>query len=629
MQGLRINATGGEVIGTQVVSALRSLAWKLGGEHLLFENLKDETTGFLSEAKLKGLLQQACSGSVSVSQALKCLDANGDGKVCEEDFKQVVRKLFEEQFASVAAGCTKAALTSMAQSIPDAMREKPAVQCLAGLSDEDLEKCAGSAMTALLTSLKLLRDEVKGAESSADQEKRKPTEASAKFEFQPPVQSFLFGTLSMFKQMNLETLIGFAAHPVREGMEREHQSTARFTTENYGRVSTFDLQEYDLIDKSVAVDYEFDGAREKRDVDEMLSSFNIREDGVWKRLTREELVALVLFTGPMGEKYNEVLSQVLLPIAHRMQAGEEIELDIAPVRYATTIHMIVSGISKLSDDHSSQKEHTVYRGLQGPEMLDAFTAGVKGGTGLGFMSTTRDISVATRVRDLESGDWPTVLEIETVGQVGRGASLAMISQYPREKEALFPPLCSLYVVGHPRLEWAGDHHGACWLVPARVEVSTRSCSREEHEERWKSEVLGTARALLLDTKTALFEKLCSVRKSNPEDGTELYESLLEEGRALQRRMRGLPAVWFNDDRNLEMALQDLITLRSRSIETMLAFCVDVMQRPAEHFMVSILQVAAANAVLSCTHACANVNIGSSKSIPELAFNTTPQHVPEL
>eukprot|EP00961_Rhodomonas_salina_P143849 1936056-Rhodomonas_salina.1 len=58
-------------------------------------------------------------------------------------------------------------------------------------------------------------------------------------------------------------------------MGREHQSTELFTTGNYG-VTTFDRQEFALVDSNASVDYELDAQRTRVDVDELMKTF--RED---------------------------------------------------------------------------------------------------------------------------------------------------------------------------------------------------------------------------------------------------------------------------------------------------------------------------------------------------------------
>ena len=96
-------------------------------------------------------------------------------------------------------------------------------------------------------------------------------------------------------------------------------------------------------------------------------------------------------------------------------------------------------------------DRVVYRGMGDWGLPEAFRKedrfGVRGGVEFGLMSTTEDLSVATQY----AGTKATVYKIG-VGAVDRGASLQFLSQYPKEKEILFPPLSYLEVTGETRME---------------------------------------------------------------------------------------------------------------------------------------------------------------------------------
>jgi hypothetical protein len=75
------------------------------------------------------------------------------------------------------------------------------------------------------------------------------------------------------------------------------------------------------------------------------------------------------------------------------------------------------------------------------------------------MSTTLNRGVAVQYAGTVT---PTLFTIE-IGAVDRGASLEILSQYPLEKEILFPPLSYLEVTGGTRMEWGrvGRRSGWC------------------------------------------------------------------------------------------------------------------------------------------------------------------------
>ena len=118
-------------------------------------------------------------------------------------------------------------------------------------------------------------------------------------------------------------------------------------------------------------------------------------------------------------------------------------------RYATSIHAVTSCVLKLAKVTAACK---VYRGLKDAQLPDAFFTpnqyGVRGGIEYGFSSTTTDREQALHYAGASGNDAlsaSTVLEMQ-MGMVDRGADLAWLSQYPHEREILFPPLLAQEVL---------------------------------------------------------------------------------------------------------------------------------------------------------------------------------------
>jgi hypothetical protein len=178
-------------------------------------------------------------------------------------------------------------------------------------------------------------------------------------------------------------------------------------------------------------------------------------------LTREELVACRLYTGPMYERYNSVMRR---PAEHRGQ-------------FVYTLHILASAILKLSRIAPAR---TVYRGLKGGLLPRVFFEpsefGTRGGTEFGFMSTTTDPQVAAVYATPQAvGGNPdrgksvtasVVFEISQ-GAIDRGAEIAWLSQFPKENEVLFPPLTYLEVMGEPRT------HGMSIFITLRANLNLR------------------------------------------------------------------------------------------------------------------------------------------------------------
>jgi hypothetical protein len=102
-------------------------------------------------------------------------------------------------------------------------------------------------------------------------------------------------------------------------------------------------------------------------------------------VTVAEVVALRLYTGPMYVKYNAVLRGMAVATA-----GGTI--------YSSTVHLICSGLHKLSRVSELPKEMKLYRGNGGMALPSSFlqpdASGCAGGTEPAIMSATPDRSVA-------------------------------------------------------------------------------------------------------------------------------------------------------------------------------------------------------------------------------------------
>ena len=127
------------------------------------------------------------------------------------------------------------------------------------------------------------------------------------------------------------------------------------------------------------------------------------------KLCPEEVVALRLWTGPMHQQYAKCYRDRKI---HAKSAAQ----------YATTLHAINSGITKLARIWRLPVNRRVFRGYRGmtmnEEALRVDGYGCKGGVDCSVLATTLDCDVALAY----SGQGSFILEIE-VGQVDRGADI--------------------------------------------------------------------------------------------------------------------------------------------------------------------------------------------------------------
>ena len=84
----------------------------------------------------------------------------------------------------------------------------------------------------------------------------------------------------------------------------------------------------------------------------------------------------------------------------------------------------------------------LYRGLRNVSVPDEFMS--RGGSELGMMSTTSDLSVAMRYCASEQC---VLLRLCTRSFMERGADIAYLSAFPSENEVLYPPLTYLQPTG--------------------------------------------------------------------------------------------------------------------------------------------------------------------------------------
>jgi hypothetical protein len=227
-------------------------------------------------------------------------------------------------------------------------------------------------------------------------------------------------------------------------------------------------------------------------------------------LLKEELVAIILFTGPMYAVYNAILSNY----------PETLAKAFGPVNFTTTIHAIISAIQKLSKVTEIQ-EKPLYRGLGGwgylPESFWNPQGGlnVYGYTEFGVMSTTSELDEALRYSGVLSDDrpHPAVLAF-AAGAVDRGACVESLSQFPKEVEFTFPP-CSYiqpeFVDGKLKIEYMRHPDRPDVEVPViyvRVNANIRSPTLDELNSARKQTHLAVFRSQNRDT-AAEIRKLCN------------------------------------------------------------------------------------------------------------------------
>jgi hypothetical protein len=293
----------------------------------------------------------------------------------------------------------------------------------------------------------------------------------------------------------LEGIVGSPNPKVLDGMRDDHlqgpgtESSDVFTTSNYG-VETQSRIEWHFVASGNATPEQLRipcwpmetadklpdraCARQRRSLEslELAAAEKNRQlrEANQPEVVMEEMIAAILYTGPMFVKYNGVLrglssespflrNQMISLCCSKdiadaylgstprdkpfLAAAGSITFEVAKRsvnKYTSTLHAINSVIIKLG---KLTKAIKVYRGIAGMKLPSEFWIpnefGVRGGVEKAFMSTTTEQAVAMGYasggRCAKQASVGIVIEVQQ-GMVNRGADISRLSQYPHEREIL-------------------------------------------------------------------------------------------------------------------------------------------------------------------------------------------------
>ena len=282
-------------------------------------------------------------------------------------------------------------------------------------------------------------------------------------------------------------------------MRSEHCSlgghSVPFTTSNY-KITTTPEQEWLYIvgdDKGQRMPCP-DMGHERRivPIEELLQ----RPLAKKAKLTRAEMIAVVLYTGPMFVVYNGILRQYPKELYDVFAKSDN--------RFSTTIFVLVSAIQKLSRCMHIPAGMLLFRGLGGTlELPDSFTIadenGCKGWTEFGFMSTTADRAVAVQYSGVKDRKpQASIMEIRP-NAVDRGADISEFSQYPGEREFLFVPMS--YVQGEERCRMeVGPGGGVLKVFSVDISINLKTETVEELTGKKKSMHVTAFKSVIEETK---------------------------------------------------------------------------------------------------------------------------------
>ena len=258
-------------------------------------------------------------------------------------------------------------------------------------------------------------------------------------------------------------------------------------------------------------------------------------------IIEEEIIAGRLYTGPLYEKYNTVLraksgNTFLVAKCASLCRGNE---------YATTIHAINSCVIKGS---KLMKAVKVYRGFTGAKLPSSFwerdAFNCRGGVEFGFSSTTVERAQAEHYA---TGRASTLFEMD-MGLVDKGCDLSWLSQYPHEREVLFPPLTGIEVLG-------SSVDGSSLIIATRLALNLASLTLDEQLAKRRKVVLDMCRVMNDSLKHELASSAAWAQIQN------VFGDVDVDGEAKARLREWLDEIGaagadvFNLDANLGAAIQ--------------------------------------------------------------------------
>ncbi len=429
-------------ISSQIEAGFR----RRDAEHVseVFERYKSPGTCGVPASNLVSALQELgiYTDADGVTELLDTHDLNSDGVFDSAEFKQILARPSQMELWAISLPLAQILADCMPPRVSNknTAEDQDALRALSNLSTDEIDvstECFRQGLKRLLTEqFKMLRrayEEVDQKMTTAASQ----SQESSKF----AVVGMSCGGIEDFRG-GLNERVGDPSLEVRKAMEAEHcdrkNSKTLFTTRNYN-ISTCPYNEWNIVVNGNHAIADMRSDRKVPDIDTLCK----HEQAQAAKLIREEVIVLVLYTGPMFEVYNCVLRQFPKDLYKELtQEGNA---------FTTTIHALVSAVQKLSAIAKVPDGLKLYRGLGAvSDLPEHFRKPHKsrgrGFTEWGFMSTTSDKEIAifyTKGGYDTRTTLPMVLEV-TVGAVDRGACIADFSQYPKEVEYLFVFVCCVY-----------------------------------------------------------------------------------------------------------------------------------------------------------------------------------------
>jgi WD40 repeat protein len=490
----------------------------------IFNKLKDASGG-LSGKNMIAALREAHAPIIprdetEAAEVMKQFDWNGNPSLDFGKFQQVVsipddlQLWFSERQLPFAADALRPLVNKLLPQ-DESERVKDQLKALNQLSPSDIQRSATAFCSVFPEMLKTLHEEL-NVSFNAQSKMAAAVEAdAAKAAMGEPTKFGGFykascGSVSDFHK-GIAGRVGLPQLNFMKAMRQEHCERAgcdvEFVTSNY-KIRTTPKNEWNYIVNGVAPpDQDMGHGRTIVPIQEL---FEMSKKAKME-LIEEEVIAIVLYTGPMFYVYNAILRR--FPLKTETDFSVSI-FEKGDNLYSTTIFVLVSAIQKLCRRTRIPEGMLVYRGMGGRmDLPDIFFQtdeyGRSGYAEWGFLSTTANRDIALQYSGVKEGLPKAMVMVIETSSIDRGASLAEFSQYPEEREFLYLP-CSFIQrtrPGNSRVQVLDD--GLVVFVYVKVNLNIRTQTVEELRDQKRSMHLVSARSIAQEVNIVVTEWISS------------------------------------------------------------------------------------------------------------------------
>jgi WD40 repeat protein len=456
----------------------------------VFDRHKDDASGGLSGQNLIQALTDADAINVptsdnEVDDIMKQFDADSNKVIQFGEFQQVVNEPDELQ-----VWLSEKQLPLAADALrPLVGRGSDQLKKMSQLSPADIEHAAAATCSIIPGLLKELHQELQDALAIQTQIEADMKADLSKFN---DFYKMACGTISDFHK-GLTGRVGMPHLNFKNAMRQEHCERTgcgvEFTTGNY-KITTTPRREWQYIVDGVPCP-DMGHNRRLIPISELLQ----QEVSQNANLSEVEVIAIVLYTGPMFQIYNTILRRFPEDKFSIFKDGDNL--------YSTTIFVLVSAVQKLSRFTRIPLGTLLYRGLGGKmDLPDIFfqidSKGCSGYAEWAFLSTTSDRNVALGYSGVKERRPKAMVMVIETSSIDRGADISEFSQYPGEKEFLYLPCSFVQRVrqGNGRVQVVDG--GLVTFFPVKINLNIKTQTVEELQEQKKSMHIVSARSMLAE-----------------------------------------------------------------------------------------------------------------------------------